>query len=169
MKSKQKTKQIPLTQGKFAIVDAEDYDRLSRYKWHARKDRDKYRARRSIWRNGKGATILMHREILHVPEGIKINHINHNGLDNRKVNLRLSTQAQSAFDQRPQEKRTSSFKGVCRETDSKKWRADIKYNRKRHHIGAFDNEKDAAEAYDAKAIELFGEFAHLNFPEDRQV
>ncbi len=99
---------IPLTQGKFAIVDAEDYDWLIRYKWHACKCKNTYYASRV--RGGK--TIKMHREIMRAPKGLVCDHINHNGLDNRKRNLRLCTNAQNCYNQRASATGTSKYKGV---------------------------------------------------------
>jgi hypothetical protein len=84
-------KLIPLTQGKFAIVDAEDYERLSKYKWHVDKGDSTYYAARGI----VGKNFRMHREILNAPEGLVVDHRNHNGLDNRKKNLRLCTRSQN--------------------------------------------------------------------------
>jgi hypothetical protein len=152
---------IPLTQGKFAIVDAEDYDRLSKYKWCAAKDGETFYAQRG----SNGTTILMHREIMHAPKGMICDHIDHNGLYNRKSNLRLCTNAQNQYNKRPKKDCASRYKGVILRRDCKRWRAQIGYNRKRIHLGDFDDQMEAAMAYDDKAVELFGEFAWLNFPD----
>lgn len=155
---------IPLTQGKFAIVDAEDYDWLSQYKWCAAKNRGTFHAHRGS--NGK--TVLMHRVIMRAPKGVICDHRNHNGLDNRKSNLRFCTPAQNQYNKRPKKGCTSRYKGVVWRNDSKKWRAQIGYHRKRIRLGNFGNEIEAAMAYDKKAKELFGEFAYLNFPERKK-
>jgi len=152
---------IPLTQGKFAIVDAEDYDWLSQYKWCAAKDRKTYYAQRC--KNGK--IVRMHREIMRAPKGEICDHRNHNGLNNRKSNLRLCTNAQNQYNKRPKNGCSSRYKGVVLRKDCKRWRAKIGFEGKRIHLGYFDDEMAAAMAYDDKAIELFGEFAWLNFPE----
>ncbi len=152
---------IPLTQGQFAIVDAEDYDRLAQHKWCAVKGRDTFYAQR--FKDGK--IVGMHREIMRAPKGMMCDHRNHNGLDNRKSNLRLCTSAQNQYNKRPKKGCTSRYKGVFLRSDCKRWRAKIGFNRKWIHIGDFDNQMEAAMAYDDKAIELFGEFAWLNFPE----
>jgi hypothetical protein len=154
-------KLIPLTQGQFAIVDAEDYEWLSQYKWCAAKDRETFYAHRAC----NGTTVSMHRVIMRAPKGMMCDHRNHNGLDNRKSNLRLCTSAQNQYNKRPKKGCASRYKGVVLRSDSKRWRAKIGFKGKRIHIGDFDNQMEAAMAYDDKAIELFGEFSWLNFPE----
>jgi len=152
---------IPLTQGKFAIVDAEDYDRLNQDKWYAGKCKNTYYAGRVEG----GKTIKMHREIMHAPKGVLVDHINHNGLDNRKSNLRLCTHAQNCYNQQACATGTSKYKGVSWHKSNSKWSARIRCDRKFYNLGEFDNQMEAAMAYDDKAVELFGEFAYLNFPE----
>ena len=148
---------IPLTQGYFALVDADDYEELSRYKWHIS---DKG-GRLYAYRTEKGKKTAMHRQILNAPSGMYCDHINHNGLDNRKANLRLCTPQQNAYNRRPFAG-TSKYKGVHWDRQRRKWRARIRHNGKLIHIGYFDYEADAVIAYDDYAIELFGEFAYLN-------
>lgn len=155
---------IPLTQDKFAIVDAEDYELLSRYNWYAAKDKRSYYAVRNVKRSR--IQIRMHRIILNAPPGLLVDHINHNGLDNRKANLRLCTPFQNSFNQRPRRGTSSEYKGVHFYKRLKKFMASITLNQKRYHLGYFKSEIDAAKAYDRKAMELFGRFAYLNFPED---
>lgn len=154
-------KQIPLTQGYFALVDNEDYQWLTQYEWRIIIERHRYyyagRSAKENWRK----CILMHRVILNVPKGLQTDHINHNGLDNRKANLRIVTNTQNQYNQQPQRRNTSSrYKGVKRKGN--RWEAAIKHNRKEIFIGSFINEIDAAKAYDKKATELFGEYAWLN-------
>jgi len=162
---------LPLSQNKFAIVDAEDYDRLNKYKWClSRSPRTNYAVRsikgkRVKGKRAKRKTILMHRFILNAPRGLVVDHINHNGLDNRKKNIRLCTRKQNNRNKRPQGK-TSRYKGVYFNKPRKKFVARICINGKTTHIGVFTDQIDAAKAYDKKAKELFGEFAYLNFPED---
>jgi hypothetical protein len=158
---------IPLTQGKFAIVDAEDYDRLSRHKWYACGPE----GYRYACRSENGKKIKMHREIVDVPAGMVCDHRNHSRLDNRRCNLRVCTPSQNAQNRRPQPGGTSRYKGVYWHKDARKWRARIQYKGRLIHIGCYDYEADAAIAYDDMAIELFGEFACLNFqyrPEIRE-
>lgn len=149
---------IPLTQGYFAIVDADDYEKLSQYKWQVEIKRSVCYAHRT---EGK-KTISMHRQILNAPPGMYCDHINHNGLDNRKANLRLCTPQQNSFNQRPRPNCTSKYKGVFWSQRASKWRAEIKHNGRIVHIGYFEDEAEAAIAYDDYAIDLFGEFAWLN-------
>jgi hypothetical protein len=155
-------KLIPLTQDKFAIVDAEDYERLCKYKWHALKDHRTYYARN---RRPHGM-VLMHRVIINAPAGLVVDHINHNGLDNRKENLRLCTVAQNSLNARPRNlpNKTSKYKGVSFNKQRKLFVAATKHHKKTYYLGGFKDETDAAKAYDKKAKELFGEFAFLNFP-----
>ena len=153
---------IELTWGKYAIVDAEDYDRLNSYKWCAVKEGCSWYAK-TFRRDG--FPLPMHRLITDAPKGLFVDHINHNGLDNRKQNLRLCTRAQNNLNQRPYGK-TSRYKGVSRYKRTNRYIAAICYQGKRFHLGYFKDEIDAAKAYDKKARELFGEFAYLNFPQE---
>ena len=159
---------VPLTHGLYAIVDAEDYEKVSRYKWAALFSQrgDLIYAVRTddTIENGKRRrrTILMHREIMDPPEGMVVDHINHFGLNNRRCNLRTCTQAQNIQNCRPRTDGKSRFIGVFPFHD--KWRATIVCKGKRYYLGLFDDEVEAAKARDRKALELFGEFARLNFP-----
>jgi len=158
---------IPLTSGKFAIVDAEDYDRLSRHKWYAARHNGHFYAQRQQG----GKTIMMHREILNIPQGLLCDHKNHDTLNNRKSNLRTCTPAQNQYNQLPRTGGTSCYKGVHWHRDHRRWEAQITYRGLQIHIGYYAYEQDAAIAYDDMAIELFGEFACLNCnyrPEIRQ-
>jgi hypothetical protein len=152
-------KLIPLTQGKFAIVDAEDYERLSKYKWSCQKDRNNYYASRA---NGN-RRISMHREIMKAPKGLQVDHIDGDGLNNRKSNLRLCTHAENVHNSRPMRNGSSQYKGVCWHKCKKKWCVSISKSGERTYLGRFEDEIEAAMAYDRKAEELFGEFAYLNF------
>jgi len=153
-------KLIPLSQGKFAIVDPEDFDELSQYKWTAAKSPNTFYAVRS----DHGRQIRMHRLITNAPKGLVVDHINHNGLDNRKSNLRLCTRSENARNQRPQTNRSSKYKGVCWHKNQKKWLARVYSNGVTYHLGSFKSQIAAAKAYDKKAKQLFGKFACLNFP-----
>ena len=151
---------IPLTQGKVAIVDPADYLALKRYKWFAAKGRRTYYAAR----RARGRQIWMHRQILKPPSRLVVDHIDHNGLNNRRENLRPCTRRQNNFNQLPRRGGSSKYKGVTRCRRTGIFRAQISRNKKCIHIGRFKKEIDAAKAYDKKAKELFGEFAYLNFP-----
>lgn len=151
---------IPLTRGQFAIVDAEDYPRLSQHAWFAEGRPDNYYAVRK--ENGK--SIKMHREILNAPDHLVVDHIDHNGRNNRKSNLRLCTFAQNCRNQRRLSHKTSRYKGVHWRKRGKKWAAAIRCNNKTHHLGYFHDEVKAARAYDRAACKFHGKFASLNFP-----
>ena len=158
-------KSIPLTQGKFAIVDDEDYSRLNQYKWATCKNRRTFYAVRAVKKRGKWTNQEMGHDIFHIPKNFAIDHINHNGLDNRKANLRTCTASENRRNSRPM-KHSSKYKGVSWHkwrTIKGKWRAYICPNYSFIHLGFFDSEIEAAKKYDQKAKELFGEFAYLNF------
>jgi hypothetical protein len=157
-------KEIPLTQGKIALVDDEDYPYLSAFNWCATKDRNKWYAVRSFRRNGKQVRVRMHMVILKAPAGLEVDHKNGNGLDNRRDNLRLATRSQNKRNGIKLEGTSSIYKGVSWRKNLGKWQAII-YLPKLTYLGSFNDEIEAARAYDAAAREHFGEFARLNFPQ----
>ena len=112
--------------------------------------------------NCKRRFVTMHVMLMGRPW---IDHINHNGLDNRRSNLRLATPAQNAANKRPIKGAASRYKGVVWNKQIRRWAAGIKVDYQHRHLGYFRDEVSAAEAYDAAARESFGEFAYLNFPE----
>ena len=152
------SKEIKLTQGKVAIVDDEDFEYLSHWKWHIIGEY----AGRSSQRNveGKRMAILMHRIILKPPDGMDTDHINHNKLDNRKCNLRICTRSQNVANGFTRSDNKTGIKGVHWHKGVNKWIAEICINGKNQHIGVYKNKDDAANAYTIKAKELFGEFAY---------
>ena len=151
---------IPLTKGKFAIVDADDYKWLVKYRWYCVIVQKSAYA----YRNVGNKTTGMHRIIMKPPPGMFVDHIDGNGLNNTRKNLRICTPGQNNCNSKGCCK-TSKYKGVCRPKRSRKWFVQIRYGRKNIRVGRFDSEIAAAEAYDRKARELFGEFAYLNFPD----
>ena len=159
-------RRIPSTRGKYAIVDPEDYERLNKYKWYAISSENTFYARRSVKTGKYQKVIRMHREVLKVPDGIFVDHINHNGLDERKANLRPATRAENNYNRRRVKKpgATLRFKGVSWHKYTKRWVAQIGFNGKRITIGYFDNEIEAAKAYDRAAKKYHRDFAVLNFP-----
>ena len=157
---------IPLTQGQMALVDDDDYERLMQWTWCAVWNKDTksfYAARHSKYnKNDKRRTIYMAREIMHARPGQQVDHINHNTLDNRKLNLRLCTRSQNQHNRKKQ-KGSSRHKGVCWHKRDRRWQAGICYEGQHIYLGCFADEVKAARAYDRAAIKYFGEFAHLNF------
>jgi hypothetical protein len=159
-------RRIPLTQGKYAIVDPEDFERLNKHKWCAVKSCNTFYAGRTIYVGKKNISIRMHREVIHPPDHLFVDHINHNGLDNRKANLRLATCAQNNYNRiHLRKSKSSKYKGVSWKKQKKKWIVIISYNRKNKFIGLFEDEIQAAKAYDKAAKKYHKEFASLNFPE----
>jgi len=108
----------------------------------------------------------MHREIMNAPPERLVDHRDHNGLDNRKSKLRICTRAENTRNQRLHKRGSTEYKGVSWNKKQKIFHAYIGYKSKKIWLGRFKRAKDAAKAYDKKAIELHGEFACLNFPED---
>jgi hypothetical protein len=163
------SKRISLTRGKFAIVDDEDYEWLSQWKWCYTKTRGTSTgyAMRSITRNGKSKAILMHRFILSAPSHLQVDHADGNGLNNRRSNIRLATVSQQMAN-RNRPKNSRPFRGVRWVEEKKKWRAEITADGKVRHIGYFDDPILAALAYDKKAVKHFGEFARPNFSDEEK-
>jgi len=157
------SKLIPLTRGYEAIVDDEDFEWLSQFKWCYSTG---YAVRKKNYK-----LLMMHREIMQTPLDMDTDHINRNRLDNRRSNLRIVTTSQNLMNRAKMVGHsTSIYKGVSkltpRETQRRNpWRACIRIDSRLVHIGLFLDEIEAARAYDAKAREVFGEFAFLNFPD----
>ena len=164
--SEEVMKKIKLTQGKFALVDDEDFELVNKRTWcTAKSGQTFYAISRTPTKNLQRNTIRMHREIL----GLKIHdktivdHINNDGLDNRRLNIRVVTSAQNCQNRKKASGCSSRFKGVTKaKRCNRQWMAYIYIKRKNNPLGYFFDEKDAARAYNAKAKELWGEFAYLN-------
>ena len=152
-----KVRYISLTRGLYAIVDAEDYEWLSGYKWHASCRNSPYACRTE---NRK--IIMMHREIMRPPKGMVVDHINGNGLDNRRCNLRVCRQDQNMRNSRRHVGGKSRFRGVF--PRGRQWEAKVTDRGQGYYLGRFDDEVEAAKARDRLASKLFGEYAWLNIP-----
>lgn len=157
---------VPLTQGKFALVDQQDFGRVTEFKWYAGRYKNAcgdliyYAQRRN--RSGTGPkTIMLHRFILNAPGGLQVDHIDRRSrLDCRRGNLRLATTAQNAANRGKQSNKTSCFKGAS--WHKGKWESQIKVGGRSLYLGRFSTEEDAARAYNTAATLHFGEFARLN-------
>lgn len=154
------SKEITLTQGKVAFVDDEDYPKLFGYKW--RFSSRGYAVRWGSWGSGKRRMVLMHRETNKTPNGFGTDHINHNKLDNRKINLRTCNHAENKQNS-VSKVGTSQYKGVYWHKLRKIWMARITIFKKIHYLGCYDDEEMAAMAYDLIARQVFKKFAKLNF------
>ena len=159
-------RKIRLTQGKFAIVDPEDYDRLAKSKWFlAKSPTGSYAA---CWQRIQGKStrkkIWMHRQVIHIPKHLVCDHINNNGLDNRNANLHPATISQNLCNHPKKRTKTpSKYKGLEWDKIRRKWKARIQFNNQKIYLGSFANEIDAAKAYDKAARKYHCEFALLNF------
>ena len=157
-------KQITLTRGLAALIDDEDYPRVSRFKWSAVKCNGKFYAARRPMVRGKGQTIYLHRFLLEAAPGLEGDHIDGDGLNCVRSNLRICTHAENRRNNKIQANNTSGYRGVSWCRSRSKWEAYINLNRQRHNLGRYPNAEDAARAYDHAARLLFGDFARLNFP-----
>jgi hypothetical protein len=165
---------IELTQGKTALVDDIDKD-LAKLRWKAHtnksEERDLFYAVRNIYCDGKSTSIRMHRLIMErilgrkLKSGEQVDHIDSNGLNNSRDNLRLATNGENCQHRRKTlSETTSRFKGVSWHSRAEKWYAEIQFNGRQKSLGYFDFEEDAAKAYDRAALEYFGNYSLLNFP-----
>jgi hypothetical protein len=161
-------KHIPLTKGFVALVDDGDFQWVSQYNWHVKADPRYPRlfyARRDFHDHfGKTRCQFLHRLIMKAPPGLVVDHINGDGLDNRRENLRLCTVGENARNRRKHRNNTSGFTGVYKQ--GSRYISRIRVGGKLLHVGSFLCPEDAARARDKAALEHFGEFASLNFPEE---
>jgi hypothetical protein len=157
-----KMKEIQLTQGKVTQVSDHRFEYLNQWKWQAHK---LYRYNK--WyatRNENGKEIRMHRVITNAPDGMDVDHIDNDGLNNQDENLRVCTHAQNLANQGTQKRNTSGYKGVAWHKGNKMWQANITLNGKPASVGYSKDIIEAAKMYDSAAEKYQGEFAVLNFP-----
>jgi len=151
--------EVKLTRGLVTIIDAEDFELVSQHKWCST------RGGNTDYAHRESRTIWLHRVLLNAPDWMHVDHINGNGLDNRRANLRLCTSGENRRNARKHKMGSSEFKGVRKLQDGYRspWQARIFIDKKRY-AKSFPTEIEAALWYDKMAIEHFGEFAKLNFP-----
>jgi hypothetical protein len=157
------TQSVPLTKGKVALVDDEDFGWISKYKWYY--GSGGYPCRGVDVGNANVVIFLMHRLIMRAGEGQKVDHINGDTCDNRRENLRFADSSQNGANRRKTTRpKSSQYKGVHRMPQGTPWQARISVRGKKYNLGRYHTEEEAARAYDAAAVEHFGEYAFLNFP-----
>ena len=159
-------KEIPLTRGYVALVDDADFERVNAHKWQAkvykRRTGSVYiYAMRSVRKNGKRTTELLHRFLNEGCGGLFVDHIDGNGLNNTRLNMRVCTNAENLRNSNSS-CGTSKYKGVTWHKQKKMWCSHIRVDRKLKHLGCFKSETDAALAYNAAALVLFGEYSRIN-------
>ena len=156
-------KLIPLTKGVSVQVDDHWFEELNQHKWYAQKGRNTYYAARKVQKNNIITQIYMHRVIMNTPENRGVDHIDLNGLNCLEKNMRNSTSSQNGANKKPRGR--SKYMGVSiNNTNGHTYiQAQININKRLTYLGHFPTEEEAARAYDAKAKEVHGEFANLNF------
>lgn len=144
-------------------IDPENQALLEERSWRIRRYSDgTFCVEGSNWINGRNVTCYLHRVIMNAPPGVQVDHINGDTLDNRRCNLRLCTHKENGHNRKLQGG-TSKFKGVTWHKRDRKWQAGIRHNGKQIHLGYFNDDVEAARAYDRAARKYFGEFARVNF------
>jgi hypothetical protein len=156
-------REIYLTNGMVVYVDNDDFEDLNRFAWRCQltKNENRFYAVRTAKTNSKKETELMHRRIAGIA-GLDIDHIDGNGLNNQRSNLRPCTRSQNLANRGTTSANKTGYKGVRKRSTHKSFEAVITFNNRSIHLGSFDNAIDAARAYDKKAVEVHGEFAKTN-------
>lgn len=158
--------EIPLTKGKVALIDAADFDLVSRYKWRAFCSRGNWYAQTDLSRSGgRRKTVFMHRLLLGVDGNYKVDHRDGDGLNNRRKNIRCATEAQNQMNRKARYG-ASRFKGVSYNAHTRMWLARIVYSQQTACLGHYVTDAMAGLAYDLAAERLFRTFANLNHPRD---
>lgn len=156
--------EIPLTRGYVAIVDDDCPPEILTKKWCARVARNGnvYAVRSAPWENGRRVKEQLHRAIMNPADGLQVDHIDGNGLNNQRSNLRVCTHAENARNRRLNKRTTTGLKGVYQRRGSDKWQARIRVDGRFLCLGQFGSKLEAAKAYDEAAVRMRGEFARTN-------
>ena len=152
---------ITLSRGYVATIDAIDLPLVGHLKWWASSEKYTVYAVHSQWINGKKRGLRLHRVIMRAPDDMFVDHINGDGLDNRRANLRIATASQNQHNKRKYNNNKSGFKGVSWHNSGKKWCAQIRLNGKSIYLGLFDNPEDAHAAYCEASSKIHGEYGRV--------
>lgn len=157
-------KRIPLSNGMFALVDDDVFAEVSKFSWHYKASRlgGGYAFRNTPRVGGRHTTAKLHHLVLPLTGKLMVDHINGDGLDNRRNNLRLVNASQNQANRQKSPGKTSQYKGVSWDKNRACWYAHIKTGQRMKNLGRFASEEAAALAYNDAAIKAFGEFARLN-------
>lgn len=153
--------EITLTRGLVALVDEDDMEMVGAQRWYARPPSGRNKRWYAYRREG-GRMVYLHRAVLGAQRGSEVDHINGDGLDCRRANLRVATRSQNEANKPKAGATSSRYKGVTFARKAGQWRASLMVNKRRRHLGYFDDEAAAARAYDAAALSTWGPFARLN-------
>lgn len=158
-------KEIECTKGKVALVDDDDYPLVSQFRWFSWvSSSGTWYARRTVTDGSGRGSASMHRTIMCPPDNLDVDHINGDGMDNRRENLRVCTTKQNCANTKlPLPK--SGYRGVYYDADRRRWLAQVTINGRSKVVGRFKSPSQAAISRDLAAYELYGDFAVLNFPE----
>jgi hypothetical protein len=162
-----KTVRFALSRGQWALINTSDFREVIKHAWSCRisgANHTQLYAEANIKVDGWWRRVALHRFLMKPPDGTFVDHINGNGLDCRRDNMRTTKQSGNQWNTRSHRDSISTFKGVSQHSKTKRWVAQITAFRKHHHLGCYATEEEAARAYDVAAKRLHGEFAYLNFP-----
>lgn len=148
-------RRIKLTQGKYALIDHEDFELVSRFKWY-------FSSLGYVSRSGCKKHFTLHQLIMKTKKGEYVDHVNRNKLDNRKENLRIVTNQQNSFNRIKSKNNKTGYKGVTYNKNANKFMSYINLNYKQIYLGLFNDKKEAAQSYNIAAIKYHGKFARIN-------